>query len=46
MKYTKSEARIINNAITMAGEIKKYYVRTQSWDILEHRIVDGCKVGK
>lgn len=45
MKYTKREARIINNTITMAGEIKKYYVRTQSWDIPEHLIVDGCEVG-
>lgn len=46
MRYNKSETRIINNAIKMADEVKKYHERTQSWDIPEHLIVDGCKVGK
>lgn len=46
MRYYKSETRIINNAIKMAEEVKKYHERTQSWDIPEHLIVDGCKVGK
>ena len=46
MRYNKSETRIINNAIKMAEEVKKYHERTQSWDIPEHLIVDGCKVGK
>ena len=35
MRYNKSETRIINNAIKMADEVKKYHERTQSWDIPE-----------
>lgn len=46
MKYTKSEVRIINNAVKMVEEVKRYHERTQTWDIPEHLIVDGCKVGK
>lgn len=46
MRYTKSEERIINNTIKMVSEVKSYHERTQSWDIPEHMIVDGCKVGK
>ena len=34
MRYNKSETRIINNAIKMAEEVKKYHERTQSWDCL------------
>ena len=41
MRYNKSETRIINNAIKMADEVKKYHERTQSWYIPEHMIVDG-----
>ena len=46
MRYTKREINIINNAVKMVEEVKRFHEKNHTWDVPEHLIVDGCKVGK